>query len=147
MACLFLGCERQQWPVAVCRKTALTASPLGRLIPNAQIPEHMPKIASYRPVCCVLACWLARRRCERMQAHNTVTPGIGQRTAIQGSCWVPYAQTNTSLSSWPTRIGVRVVLVHVGAHEMHEPAGSAVGHLSMKSRPGYRHLGLTSHEV
>ena len=69
----------------------------------------------------VRACWLARRRCQRVQAHNTVTPCISQRIALQGSYRVPYAQTNTSLSSWPTRIGVRVVLVHVGAHEMHEP--------------------------
>ena len=58
-----------------------------------------------------------------MQAHNTVTPGIGQRTAFKVSYWVPYAQTITSLSSWLTIIGVRVVLVHFGANEMHEPVG------------------------
>ena len=60
-----------------------------------------------------------------MQAHNTVTPGIGQRTAFQWSYRVPYAQIGTSLTSWPTRIGVRAILVHVGEHEMHghEPVG------------------------
>ena len=60
-----------------------------------------------------------------MQAHNTVTPGIGQRTAFQGSYRVPYAQISTSLTFWPTRIGVRAILVHVGEHEMHghEPVG------------------------
>ena len=73
-----------------------------------------------------------------MQAHNTVTPSIGQRTAFQRSYRVPYAQMSTLLSSWPTLIGVRAIVVHVGEHEMHghEP----VGHLPMKARPGYDHL-------
>ena len=61
----------------------------------------------------------------RMQAHNAVTPGIGQRTAVQGSYWDPYAQINT-VSFWQARIGVRAVWVHVGAHEMHEPVGPPV---------------------
>ena len=58
---------------------------------------------------------------------NTVTPDISRRLAYPG----------------PIRIGVRAMLVHVGAHEMHEP----VGHLALKSRPGYSHLGRTSHDV
>ena len=61
------------------------------------------------------------------ETHNTVTPGIGQRTAFQGSYRVPCAQKNTSVGSWATRIGVRAVLVHVGTNEMHEP----VGHLQV----------------
>ena len=35
----------------------------------------------------------------------------------QRSYRVPNAQTKTSLTSWPTRIGVRAILVHVGPHE------------------------------
>ena len=53
MACLCRGCERQQWPVSVCCRTA---SLLGRPISSAQIPEHNPEVASYRPVCCVREC-------------------------------------------------------------------------------------------
>ena len=112
MACLCRGCERQQWPVSVCRRTA---SPLRRSIFNAQIPEHKREVASHRPVCSVRACWLPRRRCERIQAHNTVTPGIGQRTAIPGSYPDPYAQINTSLRFWLGRICLRAMLAHVGA--------------------------------
>ena len=52
-----------------------------------------------------------------MQAHNRVTPGISQRTVFQRTYQVPKAQTKTSLTSRPTRIGVRAILVHVGPHE------------------------------
>ena len=81
-----------------------------------------------------------------MQAHSTVTPGIGQRTAFQRSDRVPTPQIHTSLSSWPTRIGVRTILVHVGAHEMHVPVGHCLcNHVQAISR--YTHLGRTSHDA
>ena len=116
-----------------------------RGVSRASIHHKNHEIVPGRPVCRMRACRLARRSCERMQAHNTVSPGIAQRSAFQRSYRVPHAQKSTSLSSWPTRIGVGVILVHVGEHEMHghEP----VGQLPMKSPPGYSHLARTRHDI
>ena len=126
-------CVRQLWDLAVCALcpvpvlAPLSRGPLthGGII-RARIHDNKPYINPDRPVCRVRAFWLARRRCERRQAHTTVTPDIGPRTAFQRSYRVPCARSNTSVSSWPTHIGVRAILEHVGAHEMHDP----VGHLS-----------------
>ena len=82
-----------------------------------------------------------------MQAHNTVTPGIGQRIAFQGSYRVPYAQISTSLTSWPTRIGVRAFWCMVASTKCMVMNQLATYEIAPRLSQRYSHLARTRHDI